>query len=214
MLVPLSYNLRSLFVRRSSTLLTVFGIGATVAVVAGVLALQQGFASLYETGGDEDVAIFLRPGASYEGESMFTRETATNLAKSLPEVAEGPDGAPLASLECFLARRMEKTGGGETNIPVRGVQPQSFAVRGDAFRIVEGRNFTPGTDEVVCMANAPDDRRALEDAGYRAVGAVPMFVLTAASTIGDDDRLAFHMLDGDLAFLHDGYPRPWLAAKG
>ena len=43
MLVPLTYNLRSLAVRRSATLLTVLGIGATVAVVAGVLALQQGF---------------------------------------------------------------------------------------------------------------------------------------------------------------------------
>jgi hypothetical protein len=152
-LVPLSYNLRSLFVRRSSTLLTVFGIGATVAVVAGVLALQQGFASLYETGGAEDVAIFLRPGASYEGESMFTRETAANLAKSLPEVAEGPDGTPLASLECFLARRMEKTGGGETNIPVRGVQPQSFAVRGDAFR-------TRSSSGARCAGASPTARSA------------------------------------------------------
>ena len=42
-LVPLTYNLRSLVVRWSATLLTVFGIGATVAVLAGVLALQQGF---------------------------------------------------------------------------------------------------------------------------------------------------------------------------
>lgn len=69
-------------------------------------------------------------------------------------------------------------------------------------------------DEVVSMANAPEDRRALEAAGFRAVGAVPMFVLSAASTIGDADRLAFHMLDGDLAFLHDGHPRPWLPATG
>ena len=38
-LVPFSYNTRSLFVRRSATLLTVLGIGATVAVVSGVLAL-------------------------------------------------------------------------------------------------------------------------------------------------------------------------------
>ena len=65
-------------------------------------------------------------------------------------------------------------------------------------------------DEVVCMANAPHDRRALEDAGFQAVGSVPMFVLAAASTIADADRLSFHMIDGDLAFLHDGQPRSWL----
>lgn len=76
-----------------------------------------------------------------------------------------------------------------------------------ARQIAEAR---AGIDEVVCMANAPEDRLALEDAGFRAIGAVPMFVLAAASAIGDSDRLAFQMLDGDLAFLHDGHPRPWL----
>ena len=54
-LPPLSYNLRSLWVRRSSTLLTVVSIGATVAVLAGILALEQGFRSLYELGGRDDV---------------------------------------------------------------------------------------------------------------------------------------------------------------
>ena len=64
---PLAYNLRSLLVRRTSTLLTVVGIGATVAVLAGILSLQQGFAALYEEGGREDVVIFMRPGATSEG---------------------------------------------------------------------------------------------------------------------------------------------------
>jgi hypothetical protein len=67
MLVPLSYNLRSLWVRRASTLLTVVGIGATVAVLSGILALQQGFASLFRESGREDVAVFLRPGSPSEG---------------------------------------------------------------------------------------------------------------------------------------------------
>ena len=40
-LVPLRYNLRSLFVRSSATALTVCAIGATVAVLAGMLSLQQ-----------------------------------------------------------------------------------------------------------------------------------------------------------------------------
>ena len=39
MLVPIGYSLRSLFVRRSATVLTVLGIAATVAVLAGVVAL-------------------------------------------------------------------------------------------------------------------------------------------------------------------------------
>ena len=69
------------------------------------------------------------------------------------------------------------------------------------------------TDEVVCMANAPHDRAALEDAGFQAVGSVPMFVLAPSSVLSDDDRLGFQMLDGDLAFLHHGEPWPWLPAR-
>jgi hypothetical protein len=67
----------------------------------------------------------------------------------------------------------------------------------------------PGVDEVVCMANAPHDRRALEEVGFMSVGSVPLFVL--ASGISADAQLSFQMIDGDLAFLHDGRPRPWLA---
>lgn len=148
-LVPLSYNLRSLFVRRAATLLTLLGIGATVATVSGVLALQQGFASLYAESGREDVAVILRPGALSEGTSAFRREGATKIVKSRPEFAEGADGQPLASLEVFLAVRRFRVDGGETNVPLRGVQPATFAIRGDELRIVEGRAFTPGADEVI-----------------------------------------------------------------
>lgn len=149
MMVPISYNLRSLWVRRSATLLTVFGIGATVAVVAGVLALQQGFERLYSENGREDLAVFLRPGATNEGDSQFRREGAEILQKSLPEVALNAAGEPLASQECFLAVRRFKLDGGETNVPIRGVQQKTFEIRADDVRVSEGRNFTAGSDEVI-----------------------------------------------------------------
>src|SRR5687767_1743195 len=102
MLVPLSYNLRSLFVRRSATLLTVIGIGATVAIVSGVLALQQGFSTMFTAGGRSDVAVFLRPGANSEGDSQFSRDRGLKLIKSVPEIDTGADG-PIASMEAYLA---------------------------------------------------------------------------------------------------------------
>ena len=148
-LPPLSYNLRSLFVRWSSTLLTVVGIGATVAVVAGVLALQQGFARLYQDNGRDDVLVFLRPGATSEGESAFPRERAQILMKGTPEIALDAEGRPLASGEIYLAVRRRKLDGGETNVPIRGVEPETFKIRADRLRIIEGRNLEPGTDEVI-----------------------------------------------------------------
>src|SRR5262245_9906381 len=149
MLIPLSYNLRSLFVRRTATLLTALGIGATVALVAGVLSLQQGFAGLYGEGGREEVGVFLRQGAISEGLSSFSREKGLELVKTLPEIAKGPDGQPLASMECYLAVRRPRMDGGEVNVAIRGVQPMTFAVRGDDVRVVEGRRFEPGSDEVI-----------------------------------------------------------------
>lgn len=148
-LVPFKYTLRSLFVRRSATLLTVFGTGATVAVLAGVLSLNKGFEALFEAHGREDLVVFLRPGAQSEGESAFSDDRADILLKSLAEVATDASGAPLASAESFLAVRLRKTDGGETNVPIRGVQPATFAIRAGEIRIVEGRNFQPGSDEVI-----------------------------------------------------------------
>jgi putative ABC transport system permease protein len=36
-----------------------------------------------------------------------------------------------------------------TNVPLRGVQPMTFEIRKDELKIVEGRNFTPGADELI-----------------------------------------------------------------
>ncbi len=148
-LPPVTYNARSLLVRRSSTLLTVFGIGATVAVLAGVLALQRGFASLFTESGRPGVVLFLRPGATSEGESAFARERAQILVKETAEIARDAAGQPLAAKELYLAVRLRKTHGGETNVPIRGVEDASFTLAGDALRLSEGRRFTPGTDEVI-----------------------------------------------------------------
>ncbi len=149
MLVPFSYNLRSLFVRRSATILTVLGIGATVAVVAGILSLQQGFSSLLNDSGSDEVIVFLRPGSLSEGNSYFRRQHCLYLMKTYPEIAKDAEGQPLASIECYLAVRLFKTDGGETNVPIRGVQPKSYDVYGDRLEIIEGRAFTPGANEVV-----------------------------------------------------------------
>ena len=148
-LVPISYNLRSLFVRRGATLLTALGLGATVAVVAGVLALQQGFETLFTEAGREDVLVLLRPGSTHETDSHFSVETADQLVKTLPEIAEGEDGQPLASGELYLGVRLHKTSGGETNVPIRGVEQRTFDVHQGVVSVIEGRRLGQGSDEIM-----------------------------------------------------------------
>ena len=201
MLVPLSYNLRSLFVRRSSTLLTVVGIGATVAVVAGVLALRQGFASLFSGSGREDVAVFLRPGSTNESDSFFRRDLALKLTKGLPEAATGEDGVPLTSMECFLAVRRFRIGGGETNVPIRGVQPPSFAVYGDDVAVVEGRRFEPGADEVMVGRRLPGRIRDCRVGDVVQINTTPFQVVGVFESKGPFESEIWGDLDRMLAAL-------------
>lgn len=177
-LVPIRYNLRSLWVRASSTLLTVCAIGATVAVLAGMLSLQQGFAVLFQERGRDDLAVFLRKGAKSEGESGLTREQCDLLQKEVPEIELDGTGKPLASAEVFLAVRLRKFDGGETNVAIRGVEPATFAIHGDDIRIVAGRMPQPGTDELIVgeglvdrIRNCkPDDTLRINTGTFRIVG--------------------------------------------
>lgn len=177
-LVPLRYNLRSLWVRASSTLLTVCAIGATVAVLAGMLSLQQGFAVLFQERGRDDLAVFLRKGAKSEGESGLTREQCNVLQKEVPEIELDGAGKPLASAEVFLAVRLRKFDGGETNVAIRGVEPATFAIHGDDIRIVAGRMPKPGSDELIVgeglvdrIRNCkPDDTLRINTGTFRIVG--------------------------------------------
>ena len=197
MLVPVSYNLRSLWVRRSSTLLTIVGIGATVAVLAGVLSLQQGFATLFAESGRTDVAIFLRPGATNEGDSAFRKDKAQRLIKTLPEIRSDENEQPLAGMECYVAVRRNRVGGGETNVPVRGVEQRSFDIYGDGIRIVDGRRFKPGADEVIVGAKLADriencrlgDVIVLNTAPLRVVGIFESDGPFASEIWGDLDRM-------------------------
>lgn len=196
-LVPLSYNLRSLWVRKSATLLTVLGIGATVAVLAGVLALRAGFQRLFSDHGRDDIAVFLRQGSTNEGDSAFTRERSEILTKTLDVFELDETGKPLVATETYLAVRLFKTDGGETNVPVRGVQPATFAIFGDDVRIIEGRNFTPGADEVIVGEKIASRLRdgALGDAiqfnttPFRVVGVFRHAGAFSSEVWGDRDRL-------------------------
>jgi putative ABC transport system permease protein len=202
-LVPFSYNTRSLFVRRSATLLTVLGIGATVAVLAGVLALQQGFERLFSDSGREDVAVFLRQGATNEGDSAFTRERAEILMKTLGVFDSNAKGQPLVVTESYLAVRRFKRAGGETNVPVRGTEPIAFEIFGDV-KIVEGRSFKPGTDEVIVGKKLVDRIRDCQ------VGDVITFNVTPFKVVGvfDHDGPFASEIWGDRDRLNAALQRP------
>ena len=66
MAVPISYNLRNLRVRKTTTLMTALGIGLTVAVLLGIGALVEGLRSSLESGGNPLHLVVMRQGSTAE----------------------------------------------------------------------------------------------------------------------------------------------------
>ena len=148
MKIPLIYNVRSLLRRPVSSATTAVGVALVVAVFIAMLALANGFRmALVRTGSPENVLV-LRKGADSELSSGISRANAAIMA-ALPQIATGSDGRPLASPEVFVPMSLDAaTGGGDRLIVTRGVSAQAFEVRHNV-RIVEGRRFASGRDEVI-----------------------------------------------------------------
>jgi putative ABC transport system permease protein len=148
--VPIIYNLRSLAVRKVSTLLTGLGLALVVFVFATVLMLGNGIrATLVATGSHDNVKA-LRKGATNEIQSGITPDQV-RLLGAAPEVAIGADNQPQLTAEALVLIFALKEGAtGEqdgTNVTVRGVGPRALEVHGGIK--VEGRMAQPGTSEIV-----------------------------------------------------------------
>src|SRR5215468_875467 len=148
MLLPLSYNLKSLAVRWKSAVLAIFGIALVVAVFVGVLAMASGFRLALSATGNLQNAIVLQEGSQSELSSSLTKEASDRVAYD-SRIARGADGKPLVSPELLTIVALARRSDGElSNIAVRGVTPAALNVR-TGVRIIEGRNVRPGLFEVV-----------------------------------------------------------------
>ena len=145
--VPVRYHLRSLAVRKTATALTVLAVGFSVAILVLVLSLARGFEIALADTGRTDNVILLRKGATSEGESGVSRDTARILL-ARPEIASGAAGRPLATGEMYAGVSLPRDSGGSTNVAMRGTVPWTLELR-DGVGVVEGRMFRAGTEEVV-----------------------------------------------------------------
>ncbi len=148
MLIPVSYNLRNLTVRKVTTAATAVGIGLVVFVFASVLMLSNGITRMMGTTGRADNAIVISKGSGAELSSTIEKERV-GLILDKPEVAHDQKGAPLGVAELVVVLTMDKLGtNGISNVTVRGVDPNTLAFRPEV-KIISGRAAKPGTDEVI-----------------------------------------------------------------
>jgi putative ABC transport system permease protein len=149
-MIPISYNVRSLFVRKTTTFATAGGIALVVFVLAAAFMLSTGVSKTLVAGGRPDNAIVTRKGADNEMSSSID-SPAVSLVLATPGVKKDETGAPLGGGEVVVVIAQDRLGGepGQiSNILVRGVSDNVLKIRADV-RIVDGRPAKPGTDEVI-----------------------------------------------------------------
>jgi putative ABC transport system permease protein len=147
MAIPVSYNLRNLVVRKTTTVITALGIALTVAVLLAVLALVNGLRTAFQSSGDPLQILVMRKGATAELSSAVTREVFQDL-KSMAGIAREGD-EPRASLEMVTVINLPSvdspTG---MNVTLRGILPVGIKMRDD-LKLQDGRWFRAGQREVV-----------------------------------------------------------------
>jgi putative ABC transport system permease protein len=162
------FGLLSIPRRRGAVAAAVLGIAGVVTVLVGVLSIGAGFRHALEASGTTDGAIVLRGGAGSEMDSGLSREDIRVISEA-PGLARNSDG-PLASAELFvildLAKRTTAT---SANVPMRGVEKSAFLVR-DKLKILEGRKFEWGKNEVIAGVGAAQEFVGLKVGGTVKVG--------------------------------------------
>jgi len=148
MQIPLSYNLRNLTARKTTTAMTALGIALTVAVLLSVSALVQGLRTSLAASGNPLQVLVLRKGGTAELNSVITR-TAYQDILGRGGIARDEAGQPKASLEVVTVIVLESAENpGGININLRGLTPMGFRLR-DEVSLSAGRMFRPGYREIV-----------------------------------------------------------------
>ncbi len=196
------FSLRTIPERKGSALAAAFGIAGVVAVFVGVLSIAEGFRKAMVSSGSDDVAVVLRSGADTEMTSGLGRGE-TRLVADAPGIARH-DGAALASAELFVIINLpKKTTGTDANVPMRGVEPAAFAVRGNV-EMVEGRRFEPGRNEVIVGVGAAREFAGLEVGRSLRIGTNEWAVVGVFSAGGG---VAESEVWTDVAVLQPAYQR-------
>jgi putative ABC transport system permease protein len=148
MAIPISYNIRNLIVRKTTTLMTALGIALTVAVLLSVLAMVQGLQTAFESTSDPLNILVMRKGATAELNSSVARGVYQDL-KFKSGIARGQSGAPQASLEMIQVINLPRVDAPEgMNVTIRGVSAEGIEIRRQ-LKLAEGRWFAQGQREIV-----------------------------------------------------------------
>jgi putative ABC transport system permease protein len=146
--IPITYNLRSLMVRRTTSLMTALGIALVVMVVVILLNFVSGLRQSLELAGEPGHWIILSRGTVSEGESYIPRAQA-DILRTRPEIATDPSGAALFSPEMVVPfnAAIDRPASQFRPASLRGVSPVAYRMR-RGLKLIAGRWPAPGRDEM------------------------------------------------------------------
>ena len=148
MALPLKYNLRNVLIRWRTTVFTILGIAAVVAVFLVLRGMASGMEHTSGNTGDPRNILVVRKGSQAESGSLVTRDQFRTL-QYFEEIARNEKNEPVISAELVMIVSAPRRGaGGEANTLLRGVTPRGMELR-PQVTLKEGRWFTPGKREVV-----------------------------------------------------------------
>ncbi len=153
-------NIRNLPKRIGSSIVAVIGVAAVVLVFAAVLSMAKGFERTMISAGADDTAIIMRSGATSELNSGLSNEQVLIVADAPGVLKDGDESVISAELYVVVDVK-KKTSKTDANVPFRGVQAGAFDVRNDV-KLVEGRMFAPGKNEIIVGRSAQQEFLGLE----------------------------------------------------
>jgi len=146
MAIPLSYNLRNLRVRKTTTIMTALGIALTVSVLLGIMAMVSGLRSALQTTGHPLQMIVVRKNSASELASQVAREAVMNI-RTKPGIQKLPGGEPMVSGEIVTVMNLPRKNNPEgANVTIRGLSEVGIQMRPE-IRIIAGRWFEAGQRE-------------------------------------------------------------------
>ncbi|MEL7448645.1 MAG: FtsX-like permease family protein [Pseudomonadota bacterium] len=153
-------NVRTIPQRWVSSLVAVVGIAGVVLVVVAVLSIGAGFKQAMVSRSDPSTIVITRASSTGEMDSVLSRDEMAVIANA-PGIANDANGL-LVSGELYVVVDVPRVStGGSSNVPLRGVEAQGLAVRGNV-EVIEGRLFRPGLNEVVVGKSAANQFAGLK----------------------------------------------------
>ena len=154
-------NLKTIPERLGASLVIVVGIAGVVGVFTALFAMAGGIDSTLQSSGEPRNALVMRGGSQAELNSSMNRETFDLIAQTVG-VRKNEQGEPLASGELIVIAELPKKGSTlGANITLRGVSPAGLELR-PRLKIIEGRRYTPGLQELLVGKGAAQQFEGLE----------------------------------------------------